>query len=95
MQVPVEKDKKLLSIEFPGIVDDVDKAVRCLGGIETIEKVIVCQSLKLQGWPCERKYKVIANVLTVHAALCIFRCMPTKLNVWYAIFDRIAFTLDQ
>ena len=49
MQVPVEKDKKLLSIEFPGIVDDVDKAVRCLGGIETIEKVIVCQSLKLQG----------------------------------------------
>ena len=50
MQVPVEKDKKLLSIEFPGIVDDVDKAVRCLGGIETIEKVNCKAMIKITGF---------------------------------------------
>ena len=41
MDIPVEKDKKFVSVEFPGIVDNVDKALQCLGGEATIEKVFI------------------------------------------------------
>ena len=39
MEIPVDKDKKFLCVEFPGVVNNVNSAMKSLGGQETVSQV--------------------------------------------------------
>ena len=46
MELPVASEKRFVCVKFPGIVENIDKALNCLGGQETINKVKAkCQNV--------------------------------------------------
>ncbi len=47
MEVPIDRHKRFVAVEFPGIVENVDKAMECLGGLDTVNKVKMSFSTNL------------------------------------------------